>query len=115
MTICRIPRLSSATRIFTGTPSSVMRGSVMSTGQGRQCALHGDGDRLAPPADVDADDVGGVPDGGGRPDLGQAQGGGAGEGGRDVCAHYVCDLAAGGDDVPVLEHLRRGRPREGAG
>src|SRR3954451_2822987 len=115
MTICRITRLSSATRIFTGTPSSVMRGSVMSTGQGRQCALHGDGDRLAPPADVDADDVGGVPDGGGRPDLGQAQGGGAGEGGLDVAADDVGDLAEGVDDVEVLEHLGRGRPEQGAG
>src|SRR4051794_41850786 len=81
MTICRITRLSSATRIFTGTPSSVMRGSVMSTGQRRQCALHGDGDRLAPPADVDADDVGGGPGGGGPPHPGAAPGGGGGGGG----------------------------------
>src|SRR3954451_25140893 len=121
MTICRITRLSSATRIFTGTPTSVMQGwwggwrSCVGHRQGRQSALHGEGDRLAPPEDVDADDVGGVPDSGGLADIGQAEGGRAGEPGLDVAADDVGDLAEGVDDVQVLQHLGRGRPEEGAG
>src|SRR5690348_18076918 len=93
MTICRITRLSSATRIFTGTPTLVMRLSVVGHRQGRACALHGDGDRLAPPEDVDADDVGGVPDGRRVADLGEAERGRAGERGLDVAADHVGDLA----------------------
>src|SRR3954447_11959514 len=100
MTICRITRLSSATRIFTGTPTSVMRGwwmggTSVSHRQGRESALHGDRDRLTPPEDVDADDVGGVPDGRRVADLGKAERGRAGEGGLDVAPHDVRDLAEG--------------------
>ena len=42
-------------------------------GQGRQGALHGDGERLAAPQDVDAAQVGRVAHGRGGPDLGQAE------------------------------------------
>src|SRR3954470_11158405 len=113
MTICRITRLSSATRIFTGTPTFVMRGSVLGTGQRRQSALHGDGERLAAPEDVDTDDVPRVADGRGVPDLGQAEGGGTGEGGLHVAADHVGDLAEGVGDVLVLEQLGCGRAQQG--
>src|SRR3954468_12612698 len=111
MTICRITRLSSATRIFTGTPTSVMQGwlggwtSCVGHRQGRESPLHGDRDRLAPPEDVDADDVGGVPDGRRVADRGEAERGRAGDGGLDVAPDDVGDLAEGVDHVLVLEQL----------
>ena len=60
MTICRMTRLSSATRIFTVAPRSSVRWCVVRGRERRQSALHGDGERLAAPQDVDAADVGGV-------------------------------------------------------
>src|SRR3954447_21574554 len=121
MTICRITRLSSATRIFTGTPTSVMRGWWWMGGtsvrhrQGRESALHGDRDRLAPPEDVDADDVGGVPDGRRVADLWKAERGRAGEGGLDVAPHDVGDLAESVGDVLVLEQFGRVVPEQRPG
>src|SRR4051794_13233394 len=102
MTICRITRLSSATRIFTGTPTLVMRESVTDTGQRRESALHGDGERRTAPQEVDAADVGRIADPRRGPDLGQPEDGGTGEGGLDVAAHHVGDLAEGVGDVLVV-------------
>src|SRR4051794_39834665 len=113
MTICRITRLSSATRIFTGTPSFVTRGSVLGNRQGGKSSLHGDGERLAAPEDVDTDDVLRVADGRCLADLGKAEAGGAGEGGLDVAAHHVGDLTEGVGDVLVVENLRRGQAQQG--
>src|SRR3954467_10538301 len=101
MTICRMTRLSSATRIFTvGAPFWVERGSV--DREGRESALHGDGERLAAPQDVDAAHVSRIAHGRGVPDLGEAERGRAGQRRLDVATHDVRDLAEGVDDVLVL-------------
>ena len=77
--------------------------SAGSDRQGRQGALHGDGERLAAPQDVDPAHVGRVAHGRGVPDVGQAQRRRAGQGRLDVAADDVGDLAERVGDVLVLE------------
>src|SRR4051812_14714820 len=102
MTICRMTRLSSATRIFTvDAPFGVERGSV--DREGREGALHGDGERLAAPEDVDAAEVRRVAHRRGGADVGQAQRRGPGKSRLDVAAHDVGDLAERVGDVLVVE------------
>src|SRR3954469_19209479 len=106
MTICRMTRLSSATRIFTvGAPFWVERGSV--DRERRKSALDGDGERLAAPEGVDAAEVGRGPDGGGAPRVRQAQRRRPRQGRLHVAPDDVGDLAERVDDVLVLELRRR--------
>src|SRR3712207_1320579 len=102
MTICRMTRLSSAIRIFTAVPRSSGSRCGSVGGERGERALHGDGDGLAAPQQVDAADVPGVAGGGCVPHVGQAQAGGAGQRGLDVAADDVGDLAERIDDVLVL-------------
>src|SRR3954471_7117304 len=102
MTICRMTRLSSATRIFTVVaPFWVERGSV--DRERREGALDENGERFAAPEHVDAAEVGRVADGGGVPDVGQAQRRRPGERRLHVAPHDVCDLAERVGDVLLIE------------
>src|SRR4051794_438207 len=106
MTICRMTRLSSATRIFTvDAPFWVERGSV--DRERREGALDGDGQRFAAPEDVDAAEIGRVADAGGVADVGQAQCGRSGQGRLHVPADDVRDLAERVGDVLLLQLGRR--------
>src|SRR3954469_283680 len=119
MTICRMTRLSSATRIFTVAPRSLARLScsvvLLGGGAGRSGrgwhgsgrALRGDGERPAAPQEVEVAGVVGSACFGGGADLGQAEDGRTGEDALDVASHDVGKFAEGVLDVVRVEHRRR--------
>src|SRR3954470_20904187 len=115
MTICRMTRLSSATRIFTVAPRSLARFSCSVGRAGRSGrglhgsgrALRGDGQCPAPPQEVEAADVVGSACFRGGADLGQAEDGRTGEDALDIASHDVGKFAEGVLDVLRVEHRRR--------